>query len=158
MAVQHRRPHGAEGAHVSEQAALWAPPEWSSDHWTTPWAIVRALEAEFGEFDLDPCCTALSAKTARYYTPVDDGLALPWFGRVFLNPPYSNPGPWLAKAIAEQAPLVVALLPVCTDTAWFHELVLGRAEIRFIKGRVEFLAPRHKIARPKAPSMFAIYR
>lgn len=140
---------------------LFEAPEWSSDHWSTPPRLVSALELEFGEFDLDPCCTTLSAKAKRYYTPEDDGLALPWFGRVFLNPPYSEIAPWLRKALDELASgvvLVTALLPACTDTRWFHDLVLPRAEIRFLHGRVEFIGPRDKIARPKTPSILAIYR
>lgn len=139
------------------------PEWWSSDHWATPWPIVRQLEMEFGVFDLDPCCVPDTAKVPRYYTEDDDGLALPWFGRVFLNPPYSKPAPWLEKAIAEtrsrSTALVIALLPVATDTSWFHDLVQGHAEIRFIKRRVRFFGWQNTpITSPKSPSMFAIYR
>lgn len=139
------------------------PEWWNSDHWATPWPIVRHLEMEFGAFDLDPCCVVDTAKAPKFYTQADDGLTQPWFGRVFLNPPYSKPAPWLEKAIAETstggADLVVALLPVSSDTRWFHSLVKDRAEIRFIRGRVRFFGwQRTPITSPKAPSMFAIYR
>jgi phage N-6-adenine-methyltransferase len=139
------------------------PEWWNSDHWATPPEMVRELEREFGSFDLDPCCVPDTAKAVRYYTEADDGLAKPWFGRVFLNPPYSKPAPWLEKAIAEtsagRADLVVALLPASTDTRWFHTLVKDRAEIRFIQGRVRFYGwQRTPITAPKAPSIYAIYR
>ena len=80
-----------------------------------------------------------------------------------MNPPYSKPAPWLEKAYKEtvsgRADLVVALLPVRTDTRWFHSLVLGRAEIRFIKGRIKWIGWQGTpIPAPKDPSMFAIYR
>lgn len=140
------------------------PEWWNSDHWATPPQVVSILELEFGRFDLDPCCVPDTAKAPRFYTPADDGLRQPWFGRVFLNPPYSKPAPWLEKAIAETkreggADLVIALLPASTDTRWFHRLVKERAEIRFIQGRVRFFGwQRTPITSPKAPSIFAIYR
>lgn len=34
--------------------------------------------------------------------------------------------------------LVVCLLPARTDTRWFHDFVLGKAEIRFVRGRLKF--------------------
>lgn len=33
---------------------------------------------------------------------------------------------------------MVLLLPARTDTKWFHEYLYGKAEIRFIKGRLKF--------------------
>lgn len=59
-----------------------------ADHWITPRNIVDAL----GPFDLDPCACQLGQPWpmgARSYTlPGENGLLLPWKGRVFLNPPY----------------------------------------------------------------------
>lgn len=142
---------------------LLKPKWWSSDHWATPLDVVRGLEAEFGKFDLDPCCRGETAKAAYFYTEEDDGLSLAWNGKVFLNPPYSHPRPWLEKAIMEiqngHAELVVALLPVRTDTRWFHFLVKDKAEVRFIKGRIKWIGWQGTpIPQPKDPSMFAIYR
>lgn len=138
------------------------PEWWTSDHWSTPWTIIRRCEAEFGAFDLDPCCEVETAKAPRFFTPVEDGLRQHWFGRVWLNPPYSDPQPWLEKAIVEtranRASLVIALLPVATDTVWFHRCVKDVAKIRFIQGRVRFLGWHGTpIKAPKSPSMFAIY-
>lgn len=139
------------------------PDWWSSDHWETPNSVVRALEEEFGRFDLDPCCREETAKASCFFTEADDGLEREWFGRVWLNPPYSKPGPWLEKALREteagRARLVVALLPVRTDTQWFHSLVKNRAEIRFIQGRIKWIGWQGTpIPSPKDPSMVAIYR
>jgi hypothetical protein len=63
--------------------------------------------------------------------------------------------PWLAKAIEEskQGKRVVMLLRGDTSTAWFHELVLGKAEIRFVRGRIHF-----NNAKPAPfPSIVAVY-
>lgn len=135
------------------------PPDWSSDKWATPPELVRDLEAEFGAFDLDPCCEEHTAKAATFYT--DGGLEKPWFGRVFLNPPYSNPRPWLDRAIQAMRDgcTVVAVLPASTDTRWFHETVIGHAEIRFLRGRVRWLGwSGTPIGSPKSPTIIAIYR
>lgn len=144
-------------------SAVVKPDWWSSDHWSTPRQLVDELEREFGVFDLDPCCRVETAKARKFYTPTENGLALPWHGSVFLNPPYSKPAPWLQKAIDEtsnyNARIVVALLPVRTDTRWFHELVNDRAELRFLRGRIKWIGWQGTpIPNPKDPSMLAIYR
>jgi DNA N-6-adenine-methyltransferase (Dam) len=73
------------------------PPPRTDDEWTTPRDLFEALEAEFG-FDLDPSATPENALCGRYFTREDDGLSRPWTGRVFVNPPYSDLEPWVAKA------------------------------------------------------------
>jgi phage N-6-adenine-methyltransferase len=125
--------------------------------------VVADLAAAFGEFDLDPCCRAETAKAPKFYTETDDGLSQPWHGRVFMNPPYSDIAPWLKKAIAEtqagRAELVVALLPAQTDTRWFHELVLPSAELFFKARRIRFYGWHGTpIPAPRAPSILAVYR
>jgi phage N-6-adenine-methyltransferase len=135
------------------------PDDWSSDKWATPPELVQQLEEEFGAFDLDPCCEPHTAKAPTFYT--EGGLERPWFGRVFLNPPYSNPRPWLERAIKakQNGHTVVALLPACTDTKWFHDAVLGHAEIRFLRGRVKWLGwEGTPIGSPKSGTILAIYR
>lgn len=136
---------------------------WSSDDWATPASLVRELETEFGDFSLDPCCHPATAKAKRFYTREDDGLAQPWFGRVFLNPPYSGPRPWLERAVSAtkigEAELVVALLPAAVDTGWFHDVVLPHAELRWLRGRVRFIGwLGTPLPQPIAPNFLAIFR
>ena len=138
------------------------PPHWwSTDHWATPPEFVRTLEVEFGPFDLDPCCLPFSAKAPRFYTPEQNGLLQPWGGRIWCNPPFSRPAPWIKRAIqaAKDGHLVVMLLPVKTDTLWFHELVLPHAEIRFLRGRLAFHGWKGTpLTRARFPNMLAIFR
>jgi phage N-6-adenine-methyltransferase len=136
------------------------PAGWTSDCWGTPPEMVREMEAEFGPFELDPCATPETAKAPKFYTVFDNGLLLPWRGRVWLNPPYSDPTPWLQRAVAAQEDgcLVVALLPASTDANWFHDLVLPNAEVRFIRQRVRFIGWRGTpIPSPIAPNLWAIF-
>lgn len=144
-------------------AAHDRPAYWTSDEWSTPARLVREIAALYGPFDLDPCCRPETAKAPRFFTRDVDGLAHEWHGRVFLNPPYSKPAPWLEKSIEEtqagRAEIVVALLPVSTSTSWFHHLVLGCAELHFLRGRVRFIGWRGTpIGNPKTASVVAVYR
>lgn len=110
--------------------------------WQTPPEVFIPLEAEFN-FTLDPCATPENAKCELYSTETQDGLQQDWKQhRVFMNPPYGREvAAWTRKAreAARNGALVVGLLPASTDLAWWHEDVMGHAEIRFIRGRVRFL-------------------
>ena len=113
-----------------------------SAEWATPQKFFDDLNAEFG-FTLDPCCTHENAKCAKHYTQAENGLIQDWQGqRVFCNPPYGRGiSAWVRKCYEESRKpdtLCVMLIPARTDTAWFHEWVWGKAEVRFIRGRLKF--------------------
>jgi len=111
-------------------------------HWATPPEVFDPLDAEF-HFTLDPCATPETAKCVRFYTEIEDGLAKSWAGEiVFMNPPYGREiYAWTRKARdeAKRGALVVGLLPASTDLKWWHEDIVGHAEVRYIRGRVRFL-------------------
>jgi phage N-6-adenine-methyltransferase len=111
-------------------------------HWETPPEIFDPLHREF-VFTLDPCATPETAKVPRFYTEADNGLTKNWSGeRVFMNPPYGREVyAWTRKARMEATKnaLVVGLLPASTDLAWWHDDIIGFADIRYIRGRVRFL-------------------
>jgi phage N-6-adenine-methyltransferase len=118
--------------------------------WPTPQWLVDQLAEEFapGGFDLDPAATAANAKAPRFYTAVDDGLAQPWTGRVFCNPPYGKTSTprWLAKARAEvdagHAGLVVCLVPARVGTVWWRECEVDPAVFVRVIGRIRWAADR----------------
>lgn len=140
------------------------PDDWTSDDWSTPPEVVAEFAKEFGSFDLDVCCRPETAKAPRYFTRERSAFDSEWHAeRAWMNPPFSNPAPWLKKAIAEtqagRCKLLVALLPAATDTRWFHDYVLGKAEVRFRRGRIKFIGwMGTPIGSPKAGTVFAIYR
>lgn len=81
--------------------------------------------------------------------------------RIFLNPPYgSEAANWVAKAYFESqyAEVIVGLLPARTDARWFHDFVYGKAEIRFIKGRLKFVGPNGSGRSATFPSMVVVWR
>lgn len=111
-------------------------------HWATPPEIFDPLHAEF-DFTLDPCASPATAKCVKFFTEAQNGLERSWAGeRVFMNPPYGREVyAWTRKAREEAAAgaLVVGLLPASTDLAWWHDDIVGRTEVRYLRGRVRFL-------------------
>lgn len=111
-----------------------------TDLWETPQTFFDKLNQEFG-FTLDACAVPDNAKCERYYTPEQDGLSQPWDGVVWCNPPYGREvGKWVRRGLmaSENGAIVVMLLPARTDTKWFHDYIYGKAEIRFVRGRLKF--------------------
>lgn len=112
-----------------------------SDEWETPQDLFDRLDEEF-DFEIDACATAENAKCVVYYDREQDGLSKNWGGcRVWCNPPYSQVTSWVRKAFLESreyGTVIVMLLPARTDTKWYQNYVLNRAEVRFLKGRVKF--------------------
>ena len=112
--------------------------------WCTPQDFFDRLNEEFG-FVLDAAATDKTAKCTLYYTPETDGLSQSWDrgGAVFCNPPYGRAiYDWVFKCWRESrkpGTTVVLLIPVRTDTRYFHEFIYRKArEIRFIRGRLRF--------------------
>lgn len=103
----------------------------ASAEWYTPPDLLREIRAFLGEIDLDPCPEP-SATLIRL-----DGLAIPWRGRVYCNPPYGRQiGDWIAKAMSEPLDEIVLLVPARTDTAWFQACF--EHTICFVRGRLRF--------------------
>ena len=128
-----------------------------SGEWSTPPDFFQVLDREF-HFTLDACASPENAKCARYYTKEQDGLSLPWTGTVWCNPPYGREvGHWVEKAFrsAGEGATVVLLLPARTDTRWFHRYLYGRAELRFVQGRLKFGGSQSSAP---FPSLVAILR
>jgi len=104
--------------------------------WITPKYIIDAL----CKFDLDPCVAINQPwETAEHsYNEIDDGLSKPWFGRVWLNPPYGpHTGKWMSK-LAEHGN-GIALIFARTETKQFVENVWNKAYgVLFIHGRLCF--------------------
>lgn len=128
-----------------------------TDLWATPQDFFDKLDAEF-HFNLDVCALPENAKCAAFYPPEMDGLSQPWYGNCWCNPPYGRQvGRWVAKAAqsAAEGATVVMLLPARTDTAWFHDYIYGRAEVRFVRGRLKFGGSTNSAP---FPSMVVIFR
>ncbi len=125
--------------------------------WLTPPEILKAL----GKFDLDPCAAVDQPweTAAKQYTIADDGLSLPWEGRVWLNPPYGREAAiWLQKLAAHGDG--VALIFARTETEMFFEWVWNKANaLLFLQGRLHFhhIDGTRAKANAGAPSVLVAY-
>lgn len=136
-----------------------APPARTTDNWYTPPEILEQL----GAFDLDPASSRDRPRnTARVHlTPELNGLEAPWVGRVWLNPPYSEVGPWI-KRLADHGD-GVALVFARTETRWAQDFVFPRASgVLFLRGRLRFWCETAGVWGPGpnvagAPSMLVSY-
>lgn len=107
-----------------------------NDVWLTPPSLIKAL----GEFDLDPCSPMNRPwdTAKKHMTMYDDGLILPWEGRVWLNPPYGRAlDIWMQKMSRHMNG--TALIFARTETKTFQYYIFPHADsIMFLRGRVKF--------------------
>lgn len=99
-----------------------------TDNYTTPDWLMKIFEDWF-----DPC--PISTGKLRKF----DGLGS-WKDKTFVNPPYSNPMPWVERAIEEnkKGKTIAMLLRVDTSTKWFAKLIEAKAEILWFNKRLKF--------------------
>jgi phage N-6-adenine-methyltransferase len=131
--------------------------------WHTPAVHLDAARRVMGAIDLDPA-TSDTAQTrvgaAKFYTQKDNGLVQPWSGRVWLNPPYSQP---LIRHFVEkmvqcwqkrEISAAIMLTHNYTDTGWFHHALSAATAVCFTKGRIRFLDPDGQQAAPTQGQAF----
>lgn len=129
-----------------------------TDNWSTPDDFFKKCEEEFGTFDLDVCASQENAKAKRFFTREDDGLSKDWDGElIWMNPPYGREiSKWIKKAhdTSWNCRTVVCLVPARTDTRWWHDYIQGKAEVRFIRGRLKFGSSKSNAPFPSALVIF----
>lgn len=159
-------PEICESAAKADRLPLPGKPQHNvGDEWRTPRWLFDRLHCEFA-FDTDAAATAENALCPNYWTKEEDGLIQSWAGyRVYCNPPYSDIGPWVAKAwTATQlggCTLAVLLVPARVQMEWFHDYcTVPACEVRFLAERVRFDVPdgTDNPMRPFEASLIAVFR
>lgn len=134
-----------------------APPaddhDGAGDEWYTPPEVVRAIRALADDriIDLDPCHAPRSLTDPRHRIDVREGGdgvfdVWPGSGLAFVNPPFSDVGPWLARCQheAKRRP-VVMLIPMRPETgAWWSHVWGGGGCVVIQRGRLRFVGPTGK--------------
>jgi hypothetical protein len=108
----------------------------SNDEWFTPAWVFDALGIVF---DLDPCSPGSPPSTVRAIrclTKEQNGLASPWAGTVWLNPPFSSKGEWYRKFARHGNG--IALMPARTEAIDMQDLMAGADALLFMKSRMYF--------------------
>ncbi len=103
--------------------------------WLTPPYIIEAL----GPFDLDPCAPVKRPwpTAKKHYTIEDNGLILPWEGKVWCNPEYNDIEQWFTKSADHNNTLGICW--ASTETKWFNRTIWERAHaVLFLTHREAF--------------------
>jgi hypothetical protein len=112
-----------------------------SDEWYTPKELFDQLDINFDLDVASPIDNNSRVPASRKYTIEDDGLVLPWEGRVWMNPPYSKPSPWVSKWLEHGNGL--ALLPMA-KSRWFNDLMQTEAKFVLLPSTFKFDSPDGK--------------
>lgn len=126
-----------------------------NNEWYTPKEFIEAATSVMGCIDLDPASSEIANKTVgakQIYTIEDNGLEKPWFGNVWLNPPYASDliGKFADKLVNELGHIKQAIVLVnnATETEWFYGMATNATAICFPKSRVKFYTPDGKTGAP----------
>lgn len=109
----------------------------TDERYTPAW-----LFDELGWFDLDPCSPPAGpfhGHATDWFSVNDDGLAQPWRGRVFMNPPFSETTAWADRFIGHGNG--IALLPLA-NAAWRIRL-MAAADLFWFPADFTFVGQNH---------------
>jgi len=107
-----------------------------ADDWGTPDWLMSIFEEWW-----DPCPLG-----AKYEAHADDLQGTWHFCQpgIYINPPYSNPKPWVEKAIRtnhQEGVPIVMLLKHDSSTQWYRMLKEAGARFLMVEGRLTFKGP-----------------
>ena len=94
--------------------------EYLKDECYTPKWIFDALGVTF---DLDVASSnhhLISVPAKQKYTIEDDALSKPWFGKIWMNPPFSKITPWVEKFLEHNNG--IGLAPLSSNGKWVNKL------------------------------------
>jgi len=128
------------GAHVGQASG--------ENEWYTPKTYIESARKVMGEIDLDPASSETANEIVQaiaYFTEEDDGLLWEWGGRIWMNPPYSQPliaqfcqklAESITSGTVEEA---IILVNNATETKWFRQLAEQCGVICFPRSRIRFI-------------------
>lgn len=120
------------------------------NEWYTPAKYVDMAREVMGTIDIDPASNPTAQRTVRattYYTAETNGLDKPWSGKVWMNPPYSNPEvqQFAEKVISEfrsgNISEAIVLTNNSADTGWHRAMQDACTRYCTTTGRIRFESP-----------------
>ena len=110
----------------------------SDDYYTPKW-IFDKLQITF---DIDVAapiggCHWIPAK--HHFNQETNGLTSPWYGNVFMNPPFSKPQPWVDKFM--QHANGIAVLPMA-KSKWFDQIWAHQNAIVVLPWNHKYVDPK----------------
>ena len=103
-----------------------------TDSWLTPLSIIHGLG---NDFDLDPCGFEYHKTAKEIWQLPKCGLSNEWYGKVWLNPPYSEAKKWLDKMSQHRNGSVL----IFSRTGTLGEYIKDCDHLFLLRNRVRFL-------------------
>lgn len=122
---------------MSPRAPVWEPAVGATVEWYTPPELFEVLGLRF---ELDPASPEPPVSWVpadRHYSAADNGLWLPWSGRVWLNPPYDDVDPWVDRIVAHG--LGMLLIFSRTETRAWQKAAKAATAVAFLRDRLHFI-------------------
>jgi phage N-6-adenine-methyltransferase len=135
-----------------------------SNEWYTPVEFIEAARAVMGGIDTDPASNDTAQafiQAGTYYTKETNGLAQQWGARVWLNPPYAEPLPWIEKLLAEfevgNTKQAILLVNTANSPQWSRLLWHSNFVVCLLDRRVRFWRPDRAEAKGTAQDQMIWY-
>lgn len=129
-------------------------PEYSKDECYTPRWIFDKLGLTF---DLDVASAnhpLITVPALKRYTIEDNALELPWFGRVWMNPPFSKVTPWIDRFLDHNNG--IGLVPLSSNGRWVNKLWDSNVAFCYLPANLAFVgASGHEVKMRWRTTMFA---
>jgi ParB family chromosome partitioning protein len=134
--------------------------------WFTPASHLDAARQVLDAIDLDPASCAAAQERVQattFYSKQDNALVQPWKGRVWLNPPYSQPAiqRFVEKLVDElktgNVTAAILLTNNGTDTDWWHTAAAAAQAVCFTRGRIKFESPASESTTPLQGQTFLYF-
>jgi phage N-6-adenine-methyltransferase len=125
------------------------------NEWYTPADVIEDVRRVLGSIELDPASSHAAQEVVgaeHFFTAEDNALIRDWFGKVFLNPPYSRDlMPHFVSKLVEEVNAgrvseAIMLTHNYTDTQWFHTAFSAAQLICFTRGRIKFVSQDGELA------------
>jgi len=144
---------------ISSKKTLKTLTSSNSDEHNTPSYLVEAAREIMGGIDLDPMTNLIANETIKasnICTKEDDGLTKDWYGRVWLNPPFSLSKLAIPKLIEsyENGNVIQAVLLIKSDVSTQKYKLLYPYPFCELDKRVKFENTSNKDSSPFPVVMF----
>ena len=116
--------------------------------WGTPPEFINAFTRRFGPIIWDLAASPHNAVHPQYFTEHENALTQDWSyiskelgpGWLWLNPPFTDMGPWAQKCAEEcRKGARIALLSKVSIARWFVDYVVPNARVNLLSPRVKYV-------------------
>jgi len=137
-----------------------------NNEWYTPAEYIEKAREVMGGIDLDPASSDYAQRTVkakRFFTIDDNGLAKPWKGRVWMNPPYAQPEisqfseKMVEEVCAGRVAQAITLTNNATETGWLQGMMKLASAACFVERRIRFFAPDKLAGAPLQGQVFLYF-